>query len=187
MWLYHTVMSPNDADRMANSVDPHQTAPLIWVCTVCPGISVRKLRIVTVLWMSFFSSILTQADTEIGKKKSKIYAMASFFFKNTSWPNQIINIYSALFNFLAFYNVRSITSHKHCKNVKQLFYCQLEASTALIPKHIWASSRENLFLPYANNKGADQPAHPRSLISTFVVHCLDSILSLVSLSEISSL
>ena len=24
--------------------------------------------------------------------------------------------------------------------------------------------------PYANNKGADQPAHPRSLISTFVVH-----------------
>ena len=28
MWLYHRVMSPNDADRMANSVDPDQTAPL---------------------------------------------------------------------------------------------------------------------------------------------------------------
>ena len=28
---------------------------------------------------------------------------------------------------------------------------------------------------YANNKGADQPAHPRSLISTFFVRCLDSI------------
>ena len=28
MWLYHTLMSPNDADRMANSVDPDQTAPL---------------------------------------------------------------------------------------------------------------------------------------------------------------
>ena len=41
-------MSPNDADGMANSVDPDQTAPLIWVCTVCPGISVRKLRIITV-------------------------------------------------------------------------------------------------------------------------------------------
>ena len=26
MWLYHRVMSPNDADRMANSVDPDQTA-----------------------------------------------------------------------------------------------------------------------------------------------------------------
>ena len=48
-WLYHRVMSPNDADRMANSVDPDQTAPLIWVCTVCPGISVRKLRIITVI------------------------------------------------------------------------------------------------------------------------------------------
>ena len=30
-------------------------------------------------------------------------------------------------------------------------------------------------MPYANNKGADQPAHPRSLISTFVVRCLDSM------------
>ena len=32
-----------------------------------------------------------------------------------------------------------------------------------------ATSWENLFLPYANKQGADQPAHPRSLISTFVV------------------
>ena len=36
-------------------------------------------------------------------------------------------------------------------------------------------------------KGADQPVHPRSLISTFVVRCLDSIIPLVSISEISSL
>ena len=28
MWLYHRVMSPNDADGMANSEDPDQTAPL---------------------------------------------------------------------------------------------------------------------------------------------------------------
>ena len=28
MWLYYRVMSPNDADGMANSVDPDQTAPL---------------------------------------------------------------------------------------------------------------------------------------------------------------
>ena len=28
MWLYYTVMGPNDADGMANSVDPDQTAPL---------------------------------------------------------------------------------------------------------------------------------------------------------------
>ena len=40
---------------------------------------------------------------------------------------------------------------------------------------------------YANDKGADQPAHPRSLISTFIVRCLDNIIPLVSISEISSL
>ena len=33
-------------------------------------------------------------------------------------------------------------------------------------------------MSYANNKGADQPAHPCSLFSAFVVHCLDSIISL---------
>ena len=39
-----------DADGIATSVDPDQTAPLslIWVCNVCPGLSVRKLRIITV-------------------------------------------------------------------------------------------------------------------------------------------
>ena len=32
MWLYHRLMGPNDADGMANSVDPDQTAPLgaVW-------------------------------------------------------------------------------------------------------------------------------------------------------------
>ena len=30
-------------------------------------------------------------------------------------------------------------------------------------------------MTYANNKGVDQPAHLRSLISIFVVRCLDSI------------
>ena len=42
---------------------------------------------------------------------------------------------------------------------------------------------ENLFMPYANNKGADQPAHPRSLISAFVVRCLDSIIHTLAKSK----
>ena len=42
-------------------------------------------------------------------------------------------------------------------------------------------------MSYANNKGADQPAHPRSLISAFVARCLDSIISLDSIGEISRL
>ena len=46
-------------------------------------------------------------------------------------------------------------------------------------------STKNMFMPYANNKGADQPAHPGSLISAFVVRCLDSIIPLLAIAEIS--
>ena len=40
-------------------------------------------------------------------------------------------------------------------------------------------------MPYANNKGADQTAHPRSLISTFVVRCLHSMICILSIFKIS--
>ena len=40
---------------------------------------------------------------------------------------------------------------------------------------------------YANNKGTDQPAHLRSLISAFVVRCLEGIMSVDSIAEISRL
>ena len=40
-------------------------------------------------------------------------------------------------------------------------------------------------MPYVIIKGTDQPARPRSLISAFVVRSLDSIISLLSRSEIS--
>ena len=40
----------------------------------------------------------------------------------------------------------------------------------------WATSWENLITPYANNKDADQPAHP---------HSLDSIIYLVSILAVS--
>ena len=39
---------------------------------------------------------------------------------------------------------------------------------------------------FANNQGADQPAHPRSLISAFVIRLLESIVSRLSTSEISN-
>ena len=37
-------MHPKDTNRLANSVDPG----LIWVCTVCPDLSARIFRIITV-------------------------------------------------------------------------------------------------------------------------------------------
>ena len=38
---------------------------------------------------------------------------------------------------------------------------------------------------FANNKGADQPAHPGNLISAFVIHLLESIISKLATSEFS--
>ena len=46
---------------------------------------------------------------------------------------------------------------------------------------------EKTFMTYANNKGADQPAHLHSLISPFIVRCLDSIIYLLSKCKISRL
>ena len=43
-WFYLRVMRPNDAERIANNVDPDLG------CTVCPGLSVRKLRIITAIF-----------------------------------------------------------------------------------------------------------------------------------------
>ena len=40
-------------------------------------------------------------------------------------------------------------------------------------------------IAYANNKGADQPVHSRSLISTFVVRCLDSMICIFAISKVS--
>ena len=50
----------------------------------------------------------------------------------------------------------------------------------------FGSRREKTCLRwFANNKGADQPAHPRSLISAFVIRLSKSIISRLITSEIS--
>ena len=61
-------MRPKDAEGVANSVD----TDLIWVCTVCPGLSVRKLRIIMVeliqhyfFYFDHTVSILENADAGI--------------------------------------------------------------------------------------------------------------------------
>ena len=58
----------------------------------------------------------------------------------------------------------------------------LSSSLSNEPRH-----EKTWLIPNVNNKGADQPAHPRSLISTFVVHCLDSIIPVLAKSKISGL
>ena len=68
------------------------------------------------------------------------------------------------------------------RNATHSFFCIFQKATV-----IRAKALENLILPYANNKGANQPVNPRRLISVFVVRCLHSIIPLVSVSESSSL
>ena len=66
----------------------------------------------------------------------------------------------------------------HYKGYELFNFCILYMSRAM---------RKMCLMSYANNKGAEQPAHPRSLISAFVVRSLDSIISLDSTAEISRL
>ena len=44
--------------------------------------------------------------------------------------------------------------------------------------------KKTCLIPYENNKGADQPVHPRILISTFVVRCLNSIILVVAIKHL---
>ena len=51
---------------------------------------------------------------------------------------------------------------------------------------IYGPHREKTCLwGFANNTGADQPVHPRSLISTFVINILESIICTLATDEIS--
>ena len=61
------------------------------------------------------------------------------------------------------------------------------SSIAITSPEQLGASHEKTCYAISNNKGAAQPAHPCSLISAFVIRCLDSIIPLVSDSEISSL
>ena len=58
----------------------------------------------------------------------------------------------------------------------------------LLRFHTYEPGHEKMCLmSYANNKGADQPAHSRSQISALIVRCLNSMISLDSIAEISRL
>ena len=56
---------------------------------------------------------------------------------------------------------------------------------AVLVLTVYGPRREKTCLGgFANNKGADQPAHGRSLISTFVIRILESIISKLATDNI---
>ena len=50
---------------------------------------------------------------------------------------------------------------------------------------VLASNGENLSWGFVNNTGADQPVLPRSVISTFVIRFLESIICKLTTGDIS--
>ena len=44
----HLIFCPKDANGIANSEEPDHRSSLILVCTVCPDLSVLKLRVIVV-------------------------------------------------------------------------------------------------------------------------------------------
>ena len=74
-------------------------------------------------------------------------------------------------------------------------WMQMSNCTILLVR-FWSICSINLFTygpghaktclkPYANNKGADQTAHSSSLISTFVVRFIDSMICILAISKVS--
>ena len=54
--------------------------------------------------------------------------------------------------------------------------CLIETVLLSTLNYIWAATRENLSSGFSNNKGEDQPPHRCCLISTFVIHFLESMI-----------
>ena len=50
--------------------------------------------------------------------------------------------------------------------------------------HMGLEVRKPVFWGFVNNKDADQPVHPHSTISAFVIRLLESIISKLATSEI---
>ena len=77
-------MRLNDADRMANSVEPDQTAHRFWVYTVCSDLSCQIFRNITVIMMFRSSWNRGPRHFILGEQEIRHYPMGGF---NTSKIN----------------------------------------------------------------------------------------------------
>ena len=107
----------------------------------------------------------------------------------------------------SYFFLRKLPNQSFCQKIHRIHLCLMKChvwisnfvfkrnaavcfwpNVHLTRRYAYEPGHEKMCLmPYTNNKGADKPAHPLSLISTFVVCCLDSVMSLDSVSKIASL
>ena len=72
-------------------------------------------------------------------------------------------------------------------NVKlKQWYVDVISSLVYCPWYIWTTSRENRIFMHANNKSADQPAHPHSLVIVFVIRYLEMAICYIQIFNILS-
>ena len=139
------------------------------------------------MWFDFFSLILLLFQTESADisawSANNGWSQYSSSTRSLSHITPMSSNYWGLFHLWEgrhFFNLLNVVAvHAFVLRWERLFQ-----NSILLADINWATSWENLFLPYANDKGSDQPAHPRSLISAFVVHCLDSIIPLLAIVKI---
>ena len=72
-----------------------------------------------------------------------------------------------------------------CSFSIELPLCFTDSYTKMYSNNNGPGHAKTCLMPHANNKGADQPAHSRSLISTFVVRCLDSMICILAICKVS--
>ena len=106
-------MHTKDAAGIANSVDPDQTTPplgavcsstrssRIWVCTVCPDLSIRKLRIITETLFIWFSlgQLCLQFNTWLSAFIAALLSASQFDASQFS-PDESLLSQSSDFSFL---------------------------------------------------------------------------------------
>ena len=109
----------------------------------------------------------------------------SFSYLSISLPNVSLHAYNGSNKFLNFFylasmglqlflffteNLTNTESQVKWRGKKKLWFLENYLSMCF---YNWPTSWENLFMACANNKGTDQPVRLLSLISAFVVHCLE--------------
>ena len=130
-----------------------------------------------------------------------------FVFQNTLWFNRygqfLLTDYRRTHNFTNWLQSAQRRGYPVLMNSSNAFYfCRFINSVEFLYERFinyWSSHVESFHkkyepfheiicpMPYANNEGVDQPAHPHSLMSTFDVHCRDSVIHIIAKSKISKL
>ena len=134
-----------------------------------------QMQIENSYWFTFIFSVPSKIMLRFTSTTYRVDSVR----RETCMPSQVLTL------------VCDNMTHWCEKNVATCdFHVTLTKSLVRYMKHGFTSTNgpshaKMCLMPYANNKGADQPVHPHSLISIFVGHCLDSMICILATSKVS--